>query len=157
RGAARGDGAVVALPAAARAGAGPARRCSPVAAALDAVRACFRGSLPATRPRTSDRWLSRTHSSEPEAANHSIRRRGSDEDGTKRHGPVDRADHAGAVGPPDRGQHAPLIDHPLSKDHLGSYPSSRDGAEMIKLKRAYDAPARSDGYRVLVDRLWPRG
>jgi uncharacterized protein YeaO (DUF488 family) len=27
----------------------------------------------------------------------------------------------------------------------------------IKLKRAYSAPARSDGYRVLVDRLWPRG
>ena len=28
---------------------------------------------------------------------------------------------------------------------------------MIKLKRAYDAPARADGHRVLVDRLWPRG
>ena len=27
----------------------------------------------------------------------------------------------------------------------------------IKLKRAYDAPAAGDGYRVLVDRLWPRG
>jgi uncharacterized protein YeaO (DUF488 family) len=27
----------------------------------------------------------------------------------------------------------------------------------IHLKRAYDAPATSDGYRVLVDRLWPRG
>jgi uncharacterized protein YeaO (DUF488 family) len=27
----------------------------------------------------------------------------------------------------------------------------------IRLKRAYDAPAASDGYRVLVDRLWPRG
>ncbi|HET6845396.1 MAG TPA: DUF488 family protein [Anaerolineales bacterium] len=27
----------------------------------------------------------------------------------------------------------------------------------IQLKRAYDAPASSDGYRVLVDRLWPRG
>jgi uncharacterized protein YeaO (DUF488 family) len=27
----------------------------------------------------------------------------------------------------------------------------------FKLKRAYDAPANSDGYRVLVDRLWPRG
>lgn len=24
-------------------------------------------------------------------------------------------------------------------------------------KRAYDAPLPSDGYRVLVDRLWPRG
>ena len=28
---------------------------------------------------------------------------------------------------------------------------------MIRLKRAYDAPEASDGTRVLVDRLWPRG
>ena len=27
----------------------------------------------------------------------------------------------------------------------------------VALKRAYDAPARADGPRVLVDRLWPRG
>ena len=27
----------------------------------------------------------------------------------------------------------------------------------IKLKRAYDLPTRDDGFRVLVDRLWPRG
>ena len=27
----------------------------------------------------------------------------------------------------------------------------------IQLKRAYDSPAASDGARVLVDRLWPRG
>lgn len=27
----------------------------------------------------------------------------------------------------------------------------------IKLKRAYEAPAKSDGMRILVDRLWPRG
>lgn len=27
----------------------------------------------------------------------------------------------------------------------------------IQLKRAYDAPARGDGFRILVDRLWPRG
>lgn len=27
----------------------------------------------------------------------------------------------------------------------------------ISLKRAYDAPSPRDGYRVLVDRLWPRG
>lgn len=27
----------------------------------------------------------------------------------------------------------------------------------IQLKRAYDAPSEDDGYRVLVDRLWPRG
>ncbi len=27
----------------------------------------------------------------------------------------------------------------------------------IGLKRAYDPPAASDGYRALVDRVWPRG
>jgi len=27
----------------------------------------------------------------------------------------------------------------------------------IRLKRAYEPPARSDGYRILIDRLWPRG
>jgi uncharacterized protein YeaO (DUF488 family) len=27
----------------------------------------------------------------------------------------------------------------------------------VRLKRAYEPPARSDGYRVLIDRLWPRG
>lgn len=27
----------------------------------------------------------------------------------------------------------------------------------IRLKRVYDAPAKSDGLRVLVERLWPRG
>jgi len=27
----------------------------------------------------------------------------------------------------------------------------------VRIKRAYDPPERSDGYRVLVDRLWPRG
>lgn len=28
---------------------------------------------------------------------------------------------------------------------------------MILLKRVYDKPSKADGYRVLVDRLWPRG
>lgn len=28
---------------------------------------------------------------------------------------------------------------------------------MLKLKRIYDAPAKDDGARILVDRLWPRG
>lgn len=30
-------------------------------------------------------------------------------------------------------------------------------ARAIKLKRAYDAPETEDGFRILVDRLWPRG
>jgi uncharacterized protein YeaO (DUF488 family) len=28
---------------------------------------------------------------------------------------------------------------------------------MLKIKRVYDPPQRSDGERILVDRLWPRG
>lgn len=28
---------------------------------------------------------------------------------------------------------------------------------MIRCKRVYEAPTADDGYRVLVDRLWPRG
>jgi uncharacterized protein YeaO (DUF488 family) len=27
----------------------------------------------------------------------------------------------------------------------------------VRIKRAYEPAARSDGYRVLIDRLWPRG
>jgi uncharacterized protein YeaO (DUF488 family) len=30
-------------------------------------------------------------------------------------------------------------------------------AERVKLKRAYDKPTDDDGYRILVDRIWPRG
>lgn len=28
---------------------------------------------------------------------------------------------------------------------------------MVQTRRAYEAATRSDGYRVLIDRLWPRG
>lgn len=28
---------------------------------------------------------------------------------------------------------------------------------MIKIKRTYDMADDNDGYRILVDRLWPRG
>ena len=31
------------------------------------------------------------------------------------------------------------------------------GAASIDVKRAYDPPATSDGLRILIDRLWPRG
>jgi uncharacterized protein YeaO (DUF488 family) len=36
--------------------------------------------------------------------------------------------------------------------------AGRGGAPLtIRLKRAYEPAASSDGYRVLIDRLWPRG
>lgn len=28
---------------------------------------------------------------------------------------------------------------------------------MIKIKRIYEAPNKEDGFRILIDRLWPRG
>lgn len=28
---------------------------------------------------------------------------------------------------------------------------------MIQIKRVYEKPAKEDGFRILVDRLWPRG
>lgn len=29
--------------------------------------------------------------------------------------------------------------------------------QQIQTKRVYDKPSKSDGYRILIDRLWPRG
>lgn len=31
------------------------------------------------------------------------------------------------------------------------------GEKIIKIKRVYDPPIKEDGFRILVDRLWPRG
>jgi uncharacterized protein YeaO (DUF488 family) len=28
---------------------------------------------------------------------------------------------------------------------------------MVEMKRAYESASRNDGYRILIDRLWPRG
>ena len=41
-------------------------------------------------------------------------------------------------------------------DEVQSAPA-RNKTPSIRIKRIYDAPARTDGFRVLVDRLWPRG
>ncbi|HKC27539.1 MAG TPA: DUF488 family protein [Jatrophihabitans sp.] len=35
--------------------------------------------------------------------------------------------------------------------------SSRDTAPRVRVRRVYDPPEPDDGYRVLVDRIWPRG
>lgn len=37
------------------------------------------------------------------------------------------------------------------------YGAAEEAAMDIRVKRAYEKPAKSDGVRVLVDRLWPRG
>ena len=31
------------------------------------------------------------------------------------------------------------------------------GETVIEIKRVYEAPAAADGFRILIDRLWPRG
>lgn len=49
---------------------------------------------------------------------------------------------------------------PLPKRHNGRTARrvrSRGARCTVGLKRAYEAPSASDGMRVLVDRLWPRG
>ena len=35
--------------------------------------------------------------------------------------------------------------------------TGRKAAGAVRIKRAYEVPEAADGYRVLVDRLWPRG
>jgi uncharacterized protein YeaO (DUF488 family) len=41
---------------------------------------------------------------------------------------------------------------------FGATPMSKSiTAANVRLKRAYERPARDDGNRILVDRLWPRG
>lgn len=45
---------------------------------------------------------------------------------------------------------------PMGAGPLGPFkPRARRGR--VRVKRVYDRPAASDGVRVLVDRLWPRG
>ena len=43
------------------------------------------------------------------------------------------------------------------KNHLFYLYQNRVAMTEIKLKRVYDDPDGNDGFRVLVDRLWPRG
>jgi uncharacterized protein YeaO (DUF488 family) len=35
--------------------------------------------------------------------------------------------------------------------------AKKSGLARIRVKRAHEPPSPSDGYRILVDRLWPRG
>ena len=40
---------------------------------------------------------------------------------------------------------------------LGETPDGDARPPRVRVKRIYEAPSRADGFRVLVDRLWPRG
>ena len=38
-----------------------------------------------------------------------------------------------------------------------THSTGQDGRSNVRLRRAYEDPGAGDGYRVLVDRVWPRG
>lgn len=40
---------------------------------------------------------------------------------------------------------------------MGDQSQGKRGGNMIRLKRIYESPSRDDGFRILVERLWPRG
>lgn len=40
---------------------------------------------------------------------------------------------------------------------VSSAPAGRANEMSVRIKRIYDAPSTDDGYRVLIDRVWPRG
>ncbi|SQH19886.1 Uncharacterized conserved protein [Jonesia denitrificans] len=48
-------------------------------------------------------------------------------------------------------------DDELRRATSGTGPYRRGMAGTYRLKRVYEAPDPNDGFRVLVDRLWPRG
>jgi uncharacterized protein YeaO (DUF488 family) len=45
----------------------------------------------------------------------------------------------------------------IAWDLAAVFTSASGYTAMIKLKRAYEEPAKDDGERILVERLWPRG
>jgi uncharacterized protein YeaO (DUF488 family) len=59
-----------------------------------------------------------------------------------------------ATGPP-KGDDYLALARPVPKHRTWLKRST--GTTMFNIKRAYEAASPEDGYRVLVDRLWPRG
>jgi uncharacterized protein YeaO (DUF488 family) len=53
----------------------------------------------------------------------------------------------------------PSVEISNTSEGVGSWPSRQPvkAGRKISLKRAYEPASPGDGYRVLVDRLWPRG
>ena len=51
----------------------------------------------------------------------------------------------------------PHVEHRLSAFAILQLPSRKGIQVRVNIKRAYEAPSRDDGTRVLIDRLWPRG
>lgn len=49
------------------------------------------------------------------------------------------------------------MEHRLSAFAILQLPPRKGIQVHVNIKRAYEAPSRNDGTRVLIDRLWPRG
>lgn len=65
---------------------------------------------------------------------------------------------SGSRSPASRAHLAATAAKPVKRREEDRSPSVRQKpTAAIKLKRAYEKPAREDGWRVLVERLWPRG
>lgn len=64
-----------------------------------------------------------------------------------------RSEHATA----DRGAAARSFRSPACSLHELEMEHTPRRARDVRIKRIYDKPARSDGFRILVDRIWPRG
>ncbi len=65
-----------------------------------------------------------------------------------------------------RGAHEEVVDHGQGRlgrggDHASTLDpamSEWDGGDMtVRIKRIYEDPEEADGFRILVDRIWPRG
>jgi uncharacterized protein YeaO (DUF488 family) len=63
-------------------------------------------------------------------------------------------DGGGSVTGAPRSRPSAFLAH-QADDGYRIFSTSEDS--MVRIKRAYEEPASIDGYRVLVDRLWPRG
>jgi uncharacterized protein YeaO (DUF488 family) len=55
--------------------------------------------------------------------------------------------------PTDRRREPTLLQSPLPLEGV----EVMERCDMIKIKRIYDIPSKGGGFRILVDRLWPRG
>ena len=61
------------------------------------------------------------------------------------------------IAPTNRGIEAVAREIPAEGPGAGGHRVAEGSDGMIQVKRAYEPAAKSDGRRVLVERLWPRG
>ena len=67
-----------------------------------------------------------------------------------------RPRHSRSVRAKSRTSHKPYTS-PARRTRALDAPAAPTGQPDVRIKRIYDKPERSDGVRLLVDRIWPRG